>query len=339
MTKEKITIGTATAERGEVSYGVIKVAELNDSSPVEVPVMVVNGSESGPVVWIQNAVHGDEYSGLGGIQLLLRELSPKGLRGAVVSIPVANILAYRARQRSAPQDMVDMNRVWPGKPLANAMQLQAHTELVVHTLFGFIKEYADYLIDCHDGSAAAAMSPYVAYYTGPEEFEKKSREMAIASGMTIVWKTVASFIEEKVPGSIKVELAKENIPGVTLEMGGQGRLNDEDINRMHLSLQNILRHLGLIDGDVEIPEKQIFVSKGNWMRPSVGGVFWPHVKPLQRVNKNDVVATVTDLFGREKEKLLAPADGLIIGIRTTGTTASGEYAGNVGEPDPNQDTG
>jgi hypothetical protein len=49
------------------------------------------------------------------------------------------------------------------------------------------------------------------------------------------------------------------------------------------------------------------------------------------------VAVVTDLFGRERECLAAPVDGLIIGIRTSGTTNSGEYAGNVGEPDPAQD--
>ena len=48
------------------------------------------------------------------------------------------------------------------------------------------------------------------------------------------------------------------------------------------------------------------------------------------------MAIVTDLFGRERECLAAPADGLIIGIRTSGTTNSGEYAGNVGEPDQEQ---
>ena len=65
------------------------------------------------------------------------------------------------------------------------------------------------------------------------------------------------------------------------------------------------RHLGMVDGTVVIPEKQVFVSKGNWLRPSVGGV-WARVKPLQQVKKGEPVAIVTDLFGRERECLAAP---------------------------------
>lgn len=337
MNRDLITIGTASAGRGQASYGALKVAELNDSSAVEVPVAIVNGRQQGPVLWLQNAVHGDEYVGLGAIQRLLGELDPQTLRGAVIAVPVANILAFRARHRSSPQDGMDMNRVWPGKPLEVAMHLQAHTEIVAHKLLTFIKQYAGYVIDCHDGSAQASMSPYVAYYTGPAEWEAKSRELAMASGMTIVWKTMVEFVSEKFPGSIKVELARANVPGVTLEMGGQGRLDEVDVARMHLALRNIARHLHMIDGEVVRPDKQVFVSKGNWLRTSAGGVFWAKVKPLQRVKKGETVAVVTDLFGREKERVLSPADGLIIGIRTAGTTASGEYAGNVGEPDAGQE--
>ena len=337
MNQDTITIGTASAARGQVSYGAFKTAELNDGSPVEVPVAIVNGRQDGPVLWLQNAVHGDEYIGLGAMQRLLKELDPATLRGAVIAVPVVNILAYRVGQRSAPQDGMDANRTWPGKPLAEAMHVNAHTEMVVHKVFSFIKEHADYVVDCHDGSKLADMAPYVAYNTGPAEWEKKSRELANASGITIVWKIAVSFIAEKFPGSIRGQLAKANIPAITLEMGGQGRLDEKDVARMHLSLQNIIRHLGMVEGALQAPERQIFVSKGNWLRPSVGGVFWPQVEPLQRVKKGETVAVVTDLFGREKERLLAPADGLIIGIRTIGTTASGEYAGNVGEPDPYQD--
>jgi predicted deacylase len=89
----------------------------------------------------------------------------------------------------------------------------------------------------------------------------------------------------------------------------------------------------MVDGTVTLPEEQFCINKGNWLRPSVGGVFWPAVKPLQRVVEGQLLATVTDLFGHEKERLLAPKDGIMVGIRTAGTTASGEYAGNVGEID------
>jgi len=336
MNPKRITIGTATAERGSTAYGAIRTGELNDGSPVEVPVAIVNGRHDGPVLWIHNAVHGDEYVGLGAIQWLLKELDPAALRGAVIAVPVVNILAFRAGQRAAPQDGMDANRIWPGKPLAQAMHLQAHSEMVVYTIFNLVKEHADYLVDCHDGSKLADMSPYVAYNSGYGSWEETSRGMAVASGMTIVWEIPGTFLAEKFPGSLRGELARVNVPAITLEMGGQGRLDRGDVERMHLALRNILCHLRMTDGEVQKPDEQIFVSKGNWLRPSVGGIFWAHVKPLQRVTKGETVAIVTDLFGREKERLLAPADGLVIGIRTAGTTASGEYCGNIGEPDPGQ---
>lgn len=326
-------IGTAVVKPGEIAYGAVKVAELNDSSPVEVPVAIVRGHQDGPVLWVQNAVHGDEYVGLGGIQWLLRDLDPQSLCGSVIALPVVNILAYRARSRMAPQDGMDMNRSYPGKPLEKAMHLQAHTELVLHTVFGLMREYATAVVDCHDGSSAASMSPYAAYYAGPSDWEQRSRELAIQSGMTIVWKTVADFIEDKYPGSLKIYLAETGIPSVTLEVGGQGRLDETDVRRMHRALLNCLHHLDMIDGEIVIPEPQVFISRGNWLRPSRGGTFWPKVRPLQRLKKGDLFGVVTDLFGRDRERLLAPADGIVVGVRTHGTVHSGEYCGNVGQPD------
>lgn len=333
MSKEEIRIGTAIARPGERVYGALKVAELNDSSPIEIPVAIVRGQEDGPVVWVQNGVHGDEYVGLGAIQWMLRDLDPRAMRGSVIALPVVNILAYRARSRGAPQDGLDMNRVYPGKPLATAMHVFAHSELVVHKLLAYLLEYSDVVVDCHDGFSHTALAPYVAYSTGPAEQEEQSRRLAIQSGMAVVWKNVGDFVDEKYPGSLWPHLAKAGIPNIMLEAGGQGRLDKKDITWEHRALLNTLRHLEMIEGKVEIPQPQIFMTNGHWMRPEAGGAFWAHVEPLQRVKRGDPFGTITDLFGRERERLVAPVDGVIIGIRTHGTVHSGEYCGNVGEPD------
>jgi predicted deacylase len=333
MTKDAIAIGNVKAEHTGTFYGAFKVGELNDSSPVEVPVCIVRGAKSGPVLWLQNAIHGDEYVGLGGIQWVLRDVRPEQLTGTIVAIPAANPLAFRSRVRSAPQDGMDANRSYPGKPLETAMHLTAHTELLVHELFRYMMEYADVVVDCHDGSTACTMAPYAAYYEGPVEFQTASRALALATGMTIVWRTMGGFTAEKFPNSLKVYLGQKGIPGVTLEVGGRGQLDREDVGRMHMALMNILRHLEMTEGQVSTLEPPIFINKGNWMRPAVGGVFWPEVRPTARVKKGDLFAVVTDLFGREKERLTCPADGVIVGVRVSGTTHSGEYCGNVGEID------
>lgn len=333
MSKGAITVGTATASRGKTVFGELKVAELNDSSPINIPVAIVQGETDGPVLWVQNGVHGDEYVGLGAIQWLLRDLDPARLRGTVIALPVVNIMAYRERSRMASQDGLDMNRMYPGKPLETAMHLQAHTELILYALTNYMKAYADVILDCHDGSAIATMSPYAQYFDSASDAGKKSRELAIATGMSIVWRSSQGFIDEKAPGSLKTFLNQVGIPGLTLEVGGQGRLDRKDVSRMNLALRNCLVHLGMVDGKLERPDDQVFINKAKWLRPSKGGSFWPNVEPLQRVSQGDLFATVTDLFGREKERLLAPTDGIVVGIRTHGTAHTGEYCGNVAEFD------
>ena len=66
------------------------------------------------------------------------------------------------------------------------------------------------------------MAPYVTYNTGQQEWEEKSRDLAIASGMTIVWKVKTAFNDEKFPGSSSVEMGRANIPSIVLEAGGRG---------------------------------------------------------------------------------------------------------------------
>ena len=77
---------------------------------------------------------------------MLKELDPSTLRGAVIAVPVVNILAFRAGQRAALQDGMDANRIWPGKPLKEAMHLFAHSEILIHEVNRCIREHADYMV-------------------------------------------------------------------------------------------------------------------------------------------------------------------------------------------------
>lgn len=329
--KERLTIGTASAAPGEAARGVITVAHLNDGSPVEVPVCVLNGVDDGPVVWVQNAVHGDEYVGLGAMQRFLQQADPSQLKGAIVAIPVLNILAYRAGQRGAPQDGMDMNRVYPGKPLTSAMHLFAHSEIVIDRVFSLIKQHADIIIDLHDGGWMGIMSPYIQYFATAPEVDKAARAIAMASGMDIVWESPAGFVSEKAPGSIGTAASPLGIPTLTMEIGGEGRLQEQHVSRMYAGLTNILKHLEVLPGErvqhgLDTP---LLTTKGNWLRPECGGVYYPKVAAGQLVEAGTLCAEVCNVFGDVIEELRAPVDGVVIGIRTYGTIQTGQYALNV----------
>ena len=158
--RNEVSVGGITAKPGTIAKGLWKISELYDGSSVEIPVAVINGSEDGAILWAQSSVHGDEYVGTHAIQRLLLQVDPKEMKGAIIAIPWLNVLAYRWGTRGAPQDGMDMNRIWPGKPLDTAMHIFAHSELVVHEVFSEMRRLADVVMDLHDGSVWQVESAY-----------------------------------------------------------------------------------------------------------------------------------------------------------------------------------
>jgi len=78
---ERVTVGTATAKRGELQKGVIKGIELNTTTPIDIPVLVMNGAKDGPTLLMVSTQHGIEIQGIEVILEIMREkVRPKDLR-------------------------------------------------------------------------------------------------------------------------------------------------------------------------------------------------------------------------------------------------------------------
>ena len=92
---EQLTVGTATAKRGELQKGIIKGIELNTTTSIDIPVLVMNGTKEGPTVLMVSTQHGIEIKGIEVIHKIMREkVNPKDLRGAIIGIPVENPLDF-----------------------------------------------------------------------------------------------------------------------------------------------------------------------------------------------------------------------------------------------------
>jgi predicted deacylase len=98
---------------------------------------------------------------------------------------------------------------------------------------------------------------------------------------------------------------------------------------------NVLYQYGFLPGRAEIPERQWAVSGFELIRPSVGGVIELAVGLYDRVERDQVVATVTDLFGEPREVLRAPRPGIVWSRCIYPMVASGEMVLSLGiEPRP-----
>jgi hypothetical protein len=224
-----------------------------------------------------------------------------------------------------------MNRIYPGRLLQQVMHVFGHSELVIHKVFSEIRRLATHVVDLHSGGWYTTMSPYAQYLDGEGPYFEASAALARASGMTLIWRSSAAFMDEKAPSSLKIWAARANIPGVTLEVGGQGRLVLAEVRRMGQAVVNIMRHLGMIDGTPELPPHQYAVRQGHWLRPKTGGLA-PHPREAAAARAQGTDHARDHRSAGAAARAAARARGhLVVGVRTAATVNSGEYCGNVGE--------
>lgn len=325
-------VGTAEAAPGHRADGVLRVARLADASWVEIPVCILHGKRPGIRMWAQSGVHGNEYVGMAAMHRLRHEIDPAEMTGSIVLMPMVNILAYRSMARSAPQDGLDMNRIWPGADLGRAWHIYAHSELVVHAIWQEMRANADIVVDCHAGGWQNLMASWAAFIRDPErDVCRESERLALVTGVDIVWSRAASFVAERTPGSLLGHLMRENIPSVVIEAGGEGRAAPEAADVMHRALLNIARASGILPGEPEVPRPPGRVNSGHWVRAAEGGMWRLATKLMAEVDQGETLGVITDLHGTAVQKVHAPASGIVIGLRTLAVVNSGEYLANVAQ--------
>ena len=107
-------LGTAEAAPGELARGWLSVADLPTGGAERLPVVIANGVDDGPTLWLTGGVHGDEATGVAVAQDAMREDLPERLAGAVVCVPVVSPAGLRRNARHTYYDDEDPNRHFPG---------------------------------------------------------------------------------------------------------------------------------------------------------------------------------------------------------------------------------
>jgi predicted deacylase len=111
-----ITICETTVAAGERASISLPIADLYTGTSLSMPVKVINGNRSGPVLFVCAAIHGDELNGVEIIRRLLKLKSLRSLKGTLLAVPVVNIHGFLDQSRYLP-DRRDLNRSFPGSHL------------------------------------------------------------------------------------------------------------------------------------------------------------------------------------------------------------------------------
>ncbi len=292
----------------------LAISESYSSISVRIPIHIRRAKEEGPTVFITAALHGDEINGTGAVRQLIMDPEFEITRGALILVPVLNLLGFDRHSRYMP-DRRDLNRAFPGS--ANG----SLTGRMARIVFDEIVGRSDYGIDLHTAAIYRTNYPNLR----GDMTDPGVRLMAEAFGSEII-------IDAKGPkGALRREACKAGCPTIVMEGGEVSKVEPGIVDAATRGIKNVLRRLDMLDGEFEAPKHQIIVKNSKWMRAELGGFMQFHIKPGDIVEKNQPLATNTTLLGEELNTLHAPFDSIVIGMTSLPAIGPGEALCNLGK--------
>jgi predicted deacylase len=254
----------------------IPVARLANGHQLEVVIHTLQGGADGPTLGVIGGIHGDEPIGVETVRQLVLGLEQESFRGRVVAIPVANAYAFQSLTRNTPLDMSNLNRVFPGD--ADGVLTEQLARVIVDRLL----PECDVLIDFHSGGNLATVDYVYMHDDGP---------LSVAFGCQILFRS-ASFT-----GTLGDYARSQGIKVVVSELGGGQQLNEHYIAKGVRGGRNVMKALGMLDGEPELPERQWIVDRMAYIRPHQGGLMLSNVTASQlgdEVPQNFNLASIVD---------------------------------------------
>lgn len=310
-----LKVGEVSAKAGETKRGFATWFELKDGTRVNLPVILVNGAKDGPKVVITSATHATELVGTAAVQYVSKRLDPSKVKGNIIIFPIANPLGMQFGEYVSPHDIVNLVKAYPGSKDGSI------TSRIANFIWENAKD-ASLAMDFHENIVPCLNFSVVGYSSDPN-VEKKVMELAKAFGITIIRSRVTSRLPGAAPGtkSLTAVCMDNGIPAFTPEfVGSTGITFDENDAAVQVAIRgvlNVLKKLGMIDGEIE-PQKGIQVMSGQYESYGTpvsnrGGIVHRLVEIGVKLSKGTPIAKIVDAFGDEVETIEMPIDGYIWG--------------------------
>lgn len=249
-----MNVGTATAVPGERATGYRTVTELPTGHPERVPVVVVNGADPGPTVWVTGTIHGDEPTGIAAIHEFLHEVRADSLAGTLVCVPGMNPAGLRTNSRTSYYHDEDPNRQFvrgdegPAQPRVQ--------QRINERIYGDVAATADVVVSLHTSWVAThpyTIQPRVPY--GQErsradavELRDTLTDLTEAFGLPVVNQFGRPTAEQRgLLRTLTGAAIADGIPAFTPELGGRFVVERDACTAAVDGLRNVLARLEMVD--------------------------------------------------------------------------------------------
>jgi predicted deacylase len=292
-----------------------------------VPIATIANGD-GPTVLVSGGNHGNEYEGQIAALRLVNELQPEQVRGRIIVVPIISTEASQANTRGWPSG-ANFNRSFPGRPDGPPNEQLA--DYFTRVLF----PAADVVIDMHSGGNAMWFIPCSHMHVVDDPAQRK----AMLEGMR-AWNSDFHYLYVDVNGSglLPVEAEQQGKIVITTELGGGGRVPAPIHQLAWSGLTNVLRHVGVLEGEVVKRETPATILDGrdptNYVIADEAGLWEGLLEPGAEVKAGDPVGRLwfPNRLDREPTILRAPLDGVVAVVRAIPVTEAGDSVFVTGQP-------
>jgi predicted deacylase len=279
----------------------------------------------------------------------VKALDAAQLKGTVVAVPVCNPLSFAVGTRVTPDeddvDFANLNRVFPGRRAKAIFGIGAPpssdrtlTEAMAAVLSDTVLPAINHLMDFHCHAQQMGLIKVIQHKDLEGEQGEVSRGMCRALGLKLIHEHAAN------PATITGQAALRGIATCVPEIGGGSISAPAEERAIALgtrAIGNVLKFLGMIEGEMDLPPRQLVFEIAPHVRPTTSGYLVSRFDPDELflspepgldVQKGDVLGTVFDPYTFEEiETLRAPVDGILYITRRSGPVRAGGHAYSIAD--------
>lgn len=308
-----IIINNQRVAPGEEVQIDIRIARLPSHTWIDLPVFVYRSKIDGPSLLLTAGIHGDEINGIEIVRKLITRKMISPDRGTVIAIPLVNVYGFINNSRNLP-DGKDLNRCFPGGNVGSL------AKQIAHIIMSDIMPNIDYGVDFHTGGSRISNYPQIRALLNNET----NLELAKAFGAPYILNS--NLIDR----SFRKAAAQVGKTILVFEGGESLRIDQYAIQEGMNGVLRLMQHLK-IKRSFYKKQRSTILRERSWTRAKMSGIFNAKVDYGEKVNKNQVIAVLTDPYGNLRLPVKSPIEGFVIGINNMPVVNAGDALFHIGK--------
>ncbi len=287
----------------------------------DLPVILLEGTEEGPVFTFLAGVHGFEVSPIIAVQKLVQEIDLTQLKGTLIVLPISNPGSfYNRTPYKNPQDNTNLNGAFPGKKEGSI------TLKIAHFITTNIIPLSDVFLDIHSGDAPEDLIPFICYYNNKRQKENTAvaKKLSEVSGFQYIVSYPYTISDTEPAKYAFKQAVQDGKIALSIESGKFGVVEDEAVELTRQGVLNMLNAMDMYPKNTSPHPTPIYLNHQRYTSAKMSGLFYSKHKAGDYVEKDELIGYTTNAFGKTIEEHRAPQAGIILYMLATPAVNKGD---------------